>query len=74
MVATDCGLSEHEIMTLGRTYSEREQPEADLGMMLAVAQDQLRRKHFEAFADMVRAFVHEDRNRYQQKKNETKQK
>ncbi|KAL2081357.1 hypothetical protein ACEWY4_023210 [Coilia grayii] len=62
LVATDCGLSEHEIMTLGRTYSEREQPEADLGMMLAVAQDQLRRKHFEAFADMVRAFVHEDRN------------
>ncbi|XP_063070082.1 EF-hand domain-containing family member C2 [Engraulis encrasicolus] len=62
LVAMECGLSEHEIMTLGRSYSERKQPEPDLGMMLAVAQDHLRKKHFEAFADMVRAFVHEDRN------------
>ncbi|XP_012693028.1 EF-hand domain-containing family member C2 isoform X2 [Clupea harengus] len=63
LVATDCGLSEHEIMMLGRSYSEREQTEANMGMMLAVAQDQLRKKHFEAFAEMIRAFTHEDRNR-----------
>ena len=63
-MATDCGLSEHEIMMLGRSYSEREQTEANMGMMLAVAQDQLRKKHFEAFAEMIRAFTHEDRNRY----------
>ncbi|XP_062389412.1 EF-hand domain-containing family member C2 [Sardina pilchardus] len=63
LAATDCGLSEHEIMMLGRSYSERQEAEADMAKMLAVAQDHLRKKHFEAFADMVRAFTHEDRNR-----------
>ncbi|XP_056610503.1 EF-hand domain-containing family member C2 [Triplophysa dalaica] len=56
-------LSEHEIMTLGRTYSLQEQPEMDVGLMLAVAQDQLKKKHFEYFSDMVQAFTHEDRDR-----------
>lgn len=56
-------MSEHEIMTLGRTYSVREQPEMDVGLMLAVAQDQLKKKHFENFSDMVHAFTHEDRDR-----------
>lgn len=64
LAAADCGLSEHEIMTLGRSYSERLEAEADLAMTLAVAQDHLRKKHFEAFADMVKVFTHEDWNRY----------
>ncbi|XP_051565641.1 EF-hand domain-containing family member C2 [Myxocyprinus asiaticus] len=59
----DVQLSEHEIMTLGRAYSVREQPEEDVSLMLAVAQDQLKKKHFENFSDMVRAFTHEDRER-----------
>ncbi|XP_076857478.1 EF-hand domain-containing family member C2 [Brachyhypopomus gauderio] len=57
------GLSEHEIMTLGRSYSTREQPGPDLMVLLAVAQDLLRRKHFESFSDMLRAFTHEDQDR-----------
>ena len=57
------GLSEHEVMMLGRCFSAPEQPADDLGQMLAVAQDQLRKKHFESFADMARAFTHEDRHK-----------
>uniref|UniRef100_A0A671QVC3 EF-hand domain-containing family member C2 n=1 Tax=Sinocyclocheilus anshuiensis TaxID=1608454 RepID=A0A671QVC3_9TELE len=43
----DIHLSEHEIITLGRTYSVREQSEVDLDLMLAVVQDQLKKKNFE---------------------------
>lgn len=60
----DHQLSEHEIMTLGRTYAAREQPELDLSRILAIAQDHLKKKQFESFADMLRAFTHEDRDRY----------
>lgn len=60
----DGQLSEHEIMMLGRTYSVREQPELDVGLLLAIAQDHLRKKQFESFSDMLRAFTHKDRDRY----------
>ncbi|XDV30268.1 hypothetical protein PO909_033222 [Leuciscus waleckii] len=59
----DIQLSEHEIMTLGRNYSVQEQPEVNVGLLLAVAQDQLKRKTFENFSDMIRAFTHQDRGR-----------
>lgn len=60
----DSQLSEHEIMTLGRTYSVREQPELDVGLLLAIAQTHLRKKQFESFSDMLQVFTHEDRDRY----------
>ncbi|XP_042351025.1 EF-hand domain-containing family member C2 [Plectropomus leopardus] len=59
----DCGLSEHEVLVLGRRFSEREQPEEDVGLMLAVAQDFLRKKSFEELPHMARAFTHSDRNK-----------
>nr|XP_033472943.1 EF-hand domain-containing family member C2 [Epinephelus lanceolatus] len=59
----DCGLSEHEVLVLGRHLSEREQPEVDVGLMLAVAQDFLRKKHFEELSHMARAFMHSDRHK-----------
>ncbi|XP_062861743.1 EF-hand domain-containing family member C2 [Trichomycterus rosablanca] len=59
----NCQLSEHEIMVLGRTYLVREQPELDVGLMLAIAQNYLRKKQFENFSDMLRAFTHEDQDR-----------
>ncbi|XP_060785820.1 EF-hand domain-containing family member C2 [Neoarius graeffei] len=59
----DSQLSEHEIMTLGRTYSVREQPELDVGLLLAIAQTHLRKKQFESFSDMLQVFTHEDRDR-----------
>lgn len=48
---------------LGRTYAVREQPELNVSLILAVGQDHLRKKHFESFSDMLRAFTHEDRDR-----------
>ncbi|XP_039532156.1 EF-hand domain-containing family member C2 isoform X2 [Pimephales promelas] len=60
----DIQLSEHEIMTLGRNYSVQKQPEVNVGLMLAMAQDQLKKKSFENFSDMIRAFTHEDRGRF----------
>lgn len=60
----DGQLSEHEIMMLGRTYSVREQSELDVGLLLAITQDHLRKKQFESFSDMLRSFTHEDRDRY----------
>ncbi|NP_001296746.1 EF-hand domain-containing family member C2 [Danio rerio] len=59
----DVELSEHEIMTLGRVYSVRQQPEVNVGLMLAVAQDHLKKKNFEKFSEMIQAFTHEDRDR-----------
>ncbi|XP_054471819.1 EF-hand domain-containing family member C2 [Anoplopoma fimbria] len=63
LMGLDCGLTEHEVLVLGRSFSEREQPEADVGLMLAVAQDFLKKKHFEEFSDMDRAFTHRDRHK-----------
>ena len=63
LVGMECGLSEHEVMMLGRCFSVREQPEVDVGPMLAVAQDYLKKKQFEKFPDMTRAFVQDDRHR-----------
>uniref|UniRef100_A0A8C2Z3N1 EF-hand domain-containing family member C2 n=1 Tax=Cyclopterus lumpus TaxID=8103 RepID=A0A8C2Z3N1_CYCLU len=58
-----CGLSEHEVLVLGRNFSERKQPEADVGLMLAVAQDFLKKKHFVEFPDMDRAFTYRDQHK-----------
>ncbi|KAM9319344.1 EF-hand domain-containing family member C2 [Gastrophryne carolinensis] len=56
-------LTEHEIMTLGRYYSIREKPEADIGLLMAVAQEQLKKKSFENFSRLTDAFVYNDRER-----------
>ncbi|XP_036395881.1 EF-hand domain-containing family member C2, partial [Megalops cyprinoides] len=63
LAGEDFQLSEHEIRTLARSYAVQEQRETDLGLMLAMAQEQLKKNHFESFADMTKAFVHEDRDR-----------
>lgn len=59
----DCSLSEHEVLVLGRHFSEHKQPEVDVGLMLAVAQDLLKKKSFEEFPDMARAFTYHDRHK-----------
>ncbi|XP_070771058.1 EF-hand domain-containing family member C2 [Enoplosus armatus] len=63
LMGLDCGLCEHEVLVLGRCFSEREQPEVDTGLMLAVAQDFLKKKHFEELPEMARAFTHHDRHK-----------
>lgn len=59
----DCGLSEHEVLVLARCYSEWQEPELDVSLMLAVAQDFLRKNHFEKLPDMAKAFAHRDRQK-----------
>ncbi|XP_068125931.1 EF-hand domain-containing family member C2 [Hyperolius riggenbachi] len=60
---SETNLTEHEIMTVGRYYSVREKPEVDLGLMMAVAQEQLKKKSFENFSKLTDAFVYNDRER-----------
>lgn len=55
-----CGLTEHEVLVLGRHFSERKQPEVDMGLMLAMAQDVLKKKNFDKFPELTRAFMHHD--------------
>uniref|UniRef100_A0A672IEE7 EF-hand domain (C-terminal) containing 2 n=1 Tax=Salarias fasciatus TaxID=181472 RepID=A0A672IEE7_SALFA len=64
LTGLDCGLSEHEVLVLGRGFWERPQPEPDLGLMLAVAQDLLRKNHFEQFPHLVREFTHQDPEKF----------
>ncbi|GLD56572.1 EF-hand domain-containing family member C2 isoform X1 [Lates japonicus] len=63
LMGLDCSLSEHEVLVLGRRFSEHKQPEVDVGLMLAVAQDLLKKKSFEEFPDMARAFTYHDRHK-----------
>ncbi|XP_040004665.1 EF-hand domain-containing family member C2 [Xiphias gladius] len=63
LMGLDCRLSEHEVLALGRHLSEREQPDVDVGLMLAVAQDLLRKKYFEELPGMARAFTYHDRHK-----------
>uniref|UniRef100_A0A3P8ULF5 EF-hand domain-containing family member C2 n=1 Tax=Cynoglossus semilaevis TaxID=244447 RepID=A0A3P8ULF5_CYNSE len=59
----DCDLSEHELLVLGRSFTESRCPEEDVGTMLATAQELLRKKLFEHFHEIKRALVHRDRSR-----------
>lgn len=63
LLGLDCGLSDHEVLVLGRQFSEHEEPEVDVSLMLAVAQDLLRKKPFEEFPELSRAFSYHDRHR-----------
>ncbi|MGH0127342.1 UNVERIFIED_CONTAM: hypothetical protein FKN15_039372 [Acipenser sinensis] len=56
-------LSEHEIMTVGRHYSIREQHETDTDLLVSVAQEQLRKKTFESFLELADFFVHNDQKK-----------
>ncbi|KAK5920386.1 hypothetical protein CgunFtcFv8_024203 [Champsocephalus gunnari] len=60
MSGLDCALSDHEVLVLARGFSQSEQQEADVGLMLAVAQDVLRKKQFEDLPHMARNFLHCD--------------
>uniref|UniRef100_A0A671TV70 EF-hand domain-containing family member C2 n=1 Tax=Sparus aurata TaxID=8175 RepID=A0A671TV70_SPAAU len=62
LMGLECGLTEHEVLVLSRSCSEHEQPGVDVGLMLAVAQDFLKKNVFEEFPDMARAFTYHDRH------------
>ncbi|KAM4560712.1 EF-hand domain-containing family member C2 [Fundulus diaphanus] len=63
MLGLDCGLSEHEVLVLARLFSKREEAAVDEGLMLAVAQDLLRKKHFDDFPRVVAMFMYHDQQK-----------
>eukprot|EP00075_Anas_platyrhynchos_P015529 XP_027304782.1 EF-hand domain-containing family member C2 isoform X1 [Anas platyrhynchos] len=60
---TDGAFSEHEIMTIGRYYGVKEEYETDLHLLLAVAQEQLKKNSFENFGQLSAVFVYNDREK-----------
>ncbi|NWY52272.1 EFHC2 protein, partial [Chionis minor] len=60
---TDGAFSEHEIITLGRYYSAREEYEMDLHFLLAVAQEQLKKYSFENFEQLSAVLIYNDREK-----------
>ncbi|NXI52837.1 EFHC2 protein, partial [Chloroceryle aenea] len=60
---TDGTFSEHEIMTLGRYYSVKDEYEIDLHFLLATAQEQLKKNSFENFQQMSEVLVYNDREK-----------
>ncbi|KAH1186802.1 EF-hand domain-containing family member C2 isoform X1 [Mauremys mutica] len=56
-------LSEHEIMTIGRHYSEQNEFEMDINFLLAVAQEQLKKNSFENFGQLSATFIYNDREK-----------
>ncbi|XP_019380922.1 PREDICTED: EF-hand domain-containing family member C2 isoform X1 [Gavialis gangeticus] len=60
---TNGKLSEHEIMTIGRYYSVRDEAEMDVNFLLAVVQEQLKKNTFENFRQLSANFVYNDRKK-----------
>ncbi|XP_075583157.1 EF-hand domain-containing family member C2 [Pelecanus crispus] len=60
---TDGAFSEHEIVTLGRCYSVRDEYEMDLHLLLAVAQEQLKKNGFENFEQLSAVLIYNDREK-----------
>ncbi|XP_075287037.1 EF-hand domain-containing family member C2 isoform X1 [Opisthocomus hoazin] len=60
---TDGAFSEHEIMTLGRYYSMRDEYEMDRHFLLAVAQEQLKKNSFENFEQLSAVLIYNDRKK-----------
>ncbi|XP_040441200.1 EF-hand domain-containing family member C2 [Falco naumanni] len=59
----DGAFSEHEIITLGRYYSVRDEYEIDLQFLLAVAQERLKKNSFENFEQLSAVLVYNDREK-----------
>lgn len=60
---SDGKLTEHEIMTLGRYYSVRDETEMDATYLLAVSQEQLKKSNFENFGQLLAHLAYSDRNK-----------
>ncbi|XP_053295200.1 EF-hand domain-containing family member C2 [Pleuronectes platessa] len=63
LVKLGCDLSEHEMLVLGRRFCVHEQPEEDGPLMLAVVQDLLMKKNFDAFSEMTSSLEYRDRQK-----------
>ncbi|XP_062258095.1 EF-hand domain-containing family member C2 [Platichthys flesus] len=63
LMKLSCDLSEHEMLVLGRRFCVHEQPEEDGRLMLAVVQDLLMKKNFDAFSEMTSSLEYRDRQK-----------
>lgn len=60
----DSSLSDHEIMTLARFYSERASEDAiDSRKLFAIIQEQLRKRNYEGFAKLIEDCQQNDKNK-----------
>lgn len=60
----DSSLTEHEIMTVARYYSEQRAEDAmDQMRLVAITQEQLRKRNFEGFGTLVQSFLHTDKEK-----------
>ncbi|XP_074760965.1 EF-hand domain-containing family member C2 isoform X2 [Athene noctua] len=62
---TDGVFPEHEIRTLARYYSVREEYEMDLHRLLAMAQEQLKKNNFENFEQLSAVLIYNDREKFE---------
>ncbi|KAJ8030955.1 EF-hand domain-containing family member C2 [Holothuria leucospilota] len=53
-------LSEHEVMTLARYYSNTQDNKLDLQTLVAIVQDQLKKANFENFVNLADGLAHRD--------------
>ncbi|OXB79748.1 UNVERIFIED_CONTAM: hypothetical protein H355_010216, partial [Colinus virginianus] len=60
---TDGAFSEHEIMTLGRHYKEKEECQMDYHFLLAKAQERLKKNSFENFEQLSAVLLYNDREK-----------
>lgn len=57
-------MTDHEIMALARMYSERSKEDGvDSRKLLAIAQEQLRKRNYEGFAKLIESMQQEDRQK-----------
>ena len=57
-------LTEHEIISVARFYQDRKDERLDLGTLLAIAQDQLRKVNYENFQQVLEQCIHYDSERW----------
>ncbi|NXJ12013.1 EFHC2 protein, partial [Odontophorus gujanensis] len=60
---TDGAFSEHEILTLGRHYREKEECQMDHHFLLAKAQERLKKNSFENFEQLSAVLLYNDREK-----------
>lgn len=61
----DPTITEHEIMTVGRYYSQRQgEDKLNIQKLIGIIQEQLRKRNFEGFSKLREDCLHHDKARY----------
>ena len=63
-VQVDGTLTEQEVMTVARYFSNQgQQPGMDAQKLVAIAQEQLRKRNYESFNNLLESLQHQDRTK-----------